>query len=49
VERARALGLDVHYSIEAARRDLAYRPKVGLTEGLRRMLLGAGERAEDPR
>jgi nucleoside-diphosphate-sugar epimerase len=39
VERARGLDLDVHYSIEAARRDLGYRPKVGLVEGLRRTLL----------
>ena len=36
VERVRALDCDAHYSIEAARRDLGYRPRVGLVEGLRR-------------
>lgn len=35
IERLRAFDLDAHYSIEAARRDLGYRPRVGLLEGLR--------------
>jgi nucleoside-diphosphate-sugar epimerase len=35
MERVRAFDLDAHYSIEAARRDLDYRPRVGLLEGLR--------------
>jgi nucleoside-diphosphate-sugar epimerase len=34
----RTLGLDLHYAIDAARRDLDYRPRVGLSEGLGRML-----------
>lgn len=34
-ERVRAFDLDAHYSIDAARRDLGYRPQVGLIEGLR--------------
>jgi len=34
----RPLGLDLHYAIDAARRDLDYRPRVGLSEGLGRML-----------
>jgi nucleoside-diphosphate-sugar epimerase len=34
----RPLGLDLHYAIDAARRDLDYRPQVGLSEGLGRML-----------
>jgi nucleoside-diphosphate-sugar epimerase len=38
VEAARALDLDLHYPIDAARRDLDYRPQVGLMEGLRRTL-----------
>jgi nucleoside-diphosphate-sugar epimerase len=29
---------DIHYAIDAARRDLTYRPRVGLGEGLRRSL-----------
>jgi nucleoside-diphosphate-sugar epimerase len=36
VARVRALDADAHYTIEAARRDLGYRPRVGLLEGLRR-------------
>jgi nucleoside-diphosphate-sugar epimerase len=40
LERARGLGLDAHYSIDAARRDLGYRPAVGIVEGLRRTLRG---------
>lgn len=36
LERLRAFALDAHYSIEAARRDLRYSPRVGLREGLRR-------------
>jgi hypothetical protein len=36
--RIGVLDLDVHYSIEAAVRDLGYRPQVGLREGLRRTL-----------
>ena len=38
VAAARALDLDLHYPIDAARRDLGYRPRVGLLEGLRRTL-----------
>jgi len=38
VAAARALDLDLHYPIDAARRDLDYRPRVGLVEGLRRTL-----------
>lgn len=34
--RLRALDVDLHYDIEAARRDLCYRPRVPLEEGLRR-------------
>lgn len=34
----RVFGLDLHYAIDAARRDLDYRPRVGLIEGLGRML-----------
>ncbi len=34
--RLGAIDLDLHYSIDAARRDLHYEPKVGLEEGLRR-------------
>jgi nucleoside-diphosphate-sugar epimerase len=45
VAQAGALDLDVHYSIEAARSDLGYRPRVGLREGLRRTLLAAEPRA----
>jgi nucleoside-diphosphate-sugar epimerase len=36
--RAQGLDLDAHYAIDAARRDLSYRPRVGLLEGLRRTL-----------
>jgi nucleoside-diphosphate-sugar epimerase len=43
LQLARTLDVDLHYSIEAARRDLGYRPRVGLAEGLRRTLAaGAG-------
>jgi nucleoside-diphosphate-sugar epimerase len=42
VARARGFVLDTHYSIEAARRDLGYQPKVGLVEGLRRTLQAPG-------
>jgi nucleoside-diphosphate-sugar epimerase len=38
LQLARTLDVDLHYSIEAARRDLGYRPGVGLAEGLRRTL-----------
>jgi nucleoside-diphosphate-sugar epimerase len=38
MRRVRALDLDLHYAIDAARRDLRYQPKVGLEAGLRRML-----------
>lgn len=38
VGRLGALDIDIHFAIEAARRDLAYVPRVGLTEGLRRTL-----------
>lgn len=34
--RLRALDLDLHFDIEAARRDLHYEPKVSLEEGLKR-------------
>jgi nucleoside-diphosphate-sugar epimerase len=34
----RILGLDLHYAIDAARRNLGYTPRVGLMEGLRRTL-----------
>jgi len=34
--RVRMLGKDHHYSIEKARRELGYEPKVGLEEGLKR-------------
>jgi nucleoside-diphosphate-sugar epimerase len=40
VGRARGLDLDAHYAIDAARRDLGYRPKVGLLEGLELTLAG---------
>ena len=40
-QRVRALGFDLHYAIEAARRDLGYRPRVGLQDGLRRTLESA--------
>jgi nucleoside-diphosphate-sugar epimerase len=36
--RLRAFDLDFHYAIDAARRDLGYRPRVGLVEGLSRTL-----------
>ena len=36
--RVRGFVLDTHYAIDAARRDLGYAPKVGLTEGVRRTL-----------
>jgi nucleoside-diphosphate-sugar epimerase len=36
VPAARALDLDLHYPIDAAGRDLGYRPRVGLAEGLER-------------
>jgi nucleoside-diphosphate-sugar epimerase len=42
--RVRALDLDAHYSIDAARRDLGYRPRVGLREGLRRTFGGTNQR-----
>ena len=45
VARVRALDADAHYSIEAARRDLGYRPRVGLIEGLRRTFSPAPSRA----
>jgi nucleoside-diphosphate-sugar epimerase len=35
LSRARGLDFDAHYAIDAARRDLDYRPRVGLIEGLR--------------
>jgi len=38
LRRARAFGLDLHYAIDAARRDLGYRPRIALEEGLRRTL-----------
>lgn len=38
LRRVRAFALDLHYAIDAARRDLRYRPQVGLEEGLRRTL-----------
>lgn len=38
VSRARGLDFDAHYAIDAARRDLDYRPRVGLMEGLRDVL-----------
>ena len=37
VERVRAFDLDMHYSIDAARRDLGYRPQVGLMQGFRQI------------
>jgi nucleoside-diphosphate-sugar epimerase len=36
--RLRGLNLDIHYAIDAARRDLAYVPRVGLQEGVRRTM-----------
>jgi UDP-glucose 4-epimerase len=45
IAQAGVLDLDVHYAIDAARRDLGYRPRVGLVDGLRRTLLGASEPA----
>jgi nucleoside-diphosphate-sugar epimerase len=49
-----ALGLemfrhDIHYAIDAARRDLRYAPRVGLCEGLRRSLEWSLRRAEPVR
>ena len=44
VARVRGLDFDAHYSIDAACRDLEYRPQVGLLEGLRRTLPGISER-----
>jgi UDP-glucose 4-epimerase len=41
MRRLRAFALDLHYAIDAARRDLQYRPRVGLEDGLR-LTLGAG-------
>lgn len=38
VGRLRALDVDLHYSIDRARQELAYRPRVGLDEGLSRTL-----------
>lgn len=38
MQLARTLDVDLHYSIDAARRDLGYRPQVGLVEGLSRTL-----------
>lgn len=37
-DRVRALAMDLHYAIDAARRDLAFSPRVGIAEGMRRML-----------
>jgi len=45
-QRVRALGFDLHYAIEAARRDLGYRPRVGLRDGLRRTLEPAASAAD---
>jgi nucleoside-diphosphate-sugar epimerase len=45
IAQAGVLDLDVHYAIDAARRDLAYRPQVGLAEGLRRTLGSIPERS----
>lgn len=47
VARVRALDADAHYSIEAARRDLGYRPRVGLVEGLRRTFRAGRSGPED--
>lgn len=44
IERVRAVDLDVGYSIEAASRDLGYRPQVGLLEGLGRTFGSARSR-----
>ncbi len=44
-KRLGAIDLDIHYSIEAARRDLGYQPKVRLEEGLARALGWANEHA----
>ena len=46
VPRARALDLDLHYAIDAARRDLGYRPRVGLVEGLTGTLRAGPARRE---
>jgi nucleoside-diphosphate-sugar epimerase len=41
IAQAGVLDLDVHYAIDAARRDLGYRPQVGLLAGLERTLAAA--------
>jgi nucleoside-diphosphate-sugar epimerase len=52
----RILGLDLHYAIDAARRDLGYAPRVGLMEGLHCALAwrlgqesGSGKQSEPAR
>ena len=42
VEALEILQHDVHYAIDAARRDLGYVPQAGLTEGLRRSIACVG-------
>lgn len=38
LDRLQSLDIDIHYEIDAARRDLAYTPRVCLSEGMERMM-----------
>jgi len=49
IDRVRALDMDAHYEIGAARRGLGYAPQVGLVEGLQRILSWSMEQKSESR